>query len=355
MRMQDNSIPPVSVIVVVNDTHMDWIENGMNELFSQDHPNYEVIAVNDCGGENVSIALQKLYIDNPIMRYTSIQPDRKFLHTRKVALLVGIKCARFDNFIFIEPWTKPSSNRWLRHMAEGFRNNKQIVLGTSTLETGKKSVSRFIRSFALMSQIRSLRAAMAGRPYKTSRTNFGFTRKLFYENGGYNFLQSSYGENDLFLQKVAKNDNFSIVATPESQMIRNVDGSFGNWLNNEKFTSSTFRFYPFRVKIPVFIELFTSFLLWMIVLIAMVKSIVLASSENITLFLGDPKNIFWWSAILILVLFRQLVMSIVVVWVSKNLYGKNALWGFLCYEKVAAVFESLLAMKRRFGEARKIW
>lgn len=345
---RSNDIPPVSVIVILNENHLEWINGDMKELFAQNHPNYEVIAVNDCGGEDVSLALQRLYLDNPILRYTSIQSDKKFSHTKKVAMVVGIKCAKFDNLIFIEPWTKPSSSSWLSMMANGFNGGKDIVIGESSVLNEKKNGIGLIRSFNLMSKIRAVRASMAKKPYKASPTNFGFTKQIFYKSNGFNFLKSSYGENDLYLQKIAEKDNFSLVLGHECTMVYHMENSLSEWYDNKKFITSSFRFYPKRVKSSIFWELFSSFLIWIILLISVLKNIIFFDGI-------DYQFILFWCISLSLVLIRQIVMAILVFLVSEKLDEKKIILSFLGYDIIAAVFESVLSVSRRLGNVRRIW
>jgi len=325
---------PVSVIVVVNESHIEWINGDMKNLFNQDHFKYEVVVVNDCGGEEITILLRQLCVKYPIMRCTEIIPDRKFCHTVKIAKLMGIKCAKYEHLLFVEPWTRPSSTRWLTEMASGFAPAKDLVVGMSLPEKNGMWWNGLARSFSMVSLIRASRAAMTGRPYRASRSNFGFTKSIFFSTGGYNYLSTGYGDNDLYIKEISKPGNSSFVLTKECVMLSSLPDSFNQWFQDLRFSTATFRHYRLGVKIGIFIYLLSLLLFWL----SLALSIFFFRDDIVMLSL--PVACF---------IIRQALVYGIYCAISTKLGFKGMLGGFILYDFFMPLWEMLLSISRNFG------
>ncbi len=89
---------PVSVIICARN-EAENLEKHLPAFLAQDYPDYEIVVVNDCSTDHTEEVLMNLKVDHPHLRYTSIQPDRKFTHGKKLAVTVGIKAARHEHLL----------------------------------------------------------------------------------------------------------------------------------------------------------------------------------------------------------------------------------------------------------------
>ena len=124
--------PPVSVVVVVADDP-EYVTEHLPKLLTQKHPNYEVVVVDDGSEIDLTDELVMMQAQYPHLRFTTIKADPVFRHSKKLALTVGIKAARYDNIIFTDADSIPSSDKWLSIMARGF-NGGQLVVGYTGIQ-----------------------------------------------------------------------------------------------------------------------------------------------------------------------------------------------------------------------------
>ena len=91
---------------------------------------------------------------------------------------------------------------------------------------------------------RYLSFALAGIPYMGVGRNMGYLKSLFYRNKGFiSHYRITSGDDDLFINKVAKRNNTRIVLHPESVMVSEPPHLFRQWMIQKKRQISTLRFY----------------------------------------------------------------------------------------------------------------
>lgn len=320
----------VSVIVVVNNEY-DYLNDKLPDILSQDYPNFEVIAINDCGGEQMDMALAQVALANPNFRFTTIRQDKSFKHSRKIPLLVGIKAARYENLIFVHTDAVPVSDRWLRYMMRGFRGGS-LVIGYCGIERG--GIGKWwMRCSVFLTSVRYLRRAISDKAYRGTYNNMGYTKSLFFSNKGFTHLNMTCGEDDLFVQKVATRDNTSVIINPHCSMRQSFDGGFGRWFHREMYRTYAYRYYPEVVKFKTFMELFTRCSLWVLT----VTLVVLSALS-------------WLSyAAVGMYMLREYVMARAVRRIGVRLGEKRLVGWYLVYDFLSPVYEIAL------GAARRIW
>lgn len=119
---------PVSVIICARN-EAENLKNNLPYILEQEYPDFEVIVVNDCSQDNTEEVLVNLMKKYRNLRYTNIYEDKKFTHTKKLAILVGIKSAKNDILLFTDADCKPVSKDWIKRMQSHFDDKIQIVLG----------------------------------------------------------------------------------------------------------------------------------------------------------------------------------------------------------------------------------
>lgn len=244
----ENSNPPVSVVVVVNEDEF-FIEQLLPAILTQDYPNFELVIVDLEHNDDFSQSLQLIAENNERVKLTTVhQKGAKFKVSNKMAINIGIKAASFENIIITTVDSLPTSNKWLRIMAQGFLS-ADVVIGYCGVEQKEGFANKWIRCDKLFKGVQYLAAAIAGRVYRADIHNMGFTKTAYFGASGFNFLSFNLGEDDLFIQKLIRNKNRATIVLNPNAIIRQQQWSgLSWWASLRRFNSSSFKFYPLSVK-----------------------------------------------------------------------------------------------------------
>ena len=145
-----------------------------------------------------------------------------------------------------------------------------IVLGYTALEHSKGLVNYLMRASRLQTSLYWLAAAVNGHTYRGSRNNFGFTKTIYFNAKGFNFLNMNIGEEDLFIQKVARQKNVSVVLIPKGSMIQQPWGGLKWWISQLHHYGSAYRFYPRNIRNNIEWELGSQVLFFIAILTAII-------------------------------------------------------------------------------------
>lgn len=327
----------VTIVVIVGEDY-DYIENGLPMLLEQDYPLFEVVVVNDCGGFDVDLELNKLTRVYDNLRFTTIKRDELFNHSRKTPLNIGIKAAKYDRIIITHTNALPTNERWLESMARGF-NGADLVIGYTGLDVKKGIVNALLRSSRMASSVRYLRAAQATKPYKGIYNNIGFTKGIYMQVKGYSHLRMTLGEDDLFVQKIAGHCGTGVVVNPRATLRQSTCGGIGWWFAEQRYRTSSFRLYPMAVRLRTFFDLAS-------------RALFFISTVAAVLFFSDY---YLWGGVILLLIIRELVFMITSRRIAKRLCEIKIMWGYFIYDKIAPLSEAILCISRRLSPPRMIW
>lgn len=125
-----HTLPPVSVIVYACDNSR-RLARMLPEVLAQEYPGeFEVVVVNDGSSASVNDVVTLLQATHSNLRQTFVPVEARNLSRRKLAISLGIKCARHDNLVLTTAACVPASGRWLRLMGRHFvdgRDRKSVV------------------------------------------------------------------------------------------------------------------------------------------------------------------------------------------------------------------------------------
>ena len=233
--------PPVSVVVVIRENGYYFIENYLPLLLGQRYDEFEVVAVDCSYDEEIGELLHEKSLACSRLHVTAIKQQRSAGHGTKLALTVGIKACAYEHIVFTTTDCYPSSDKWLSLMAKGFING-DIVIGYCGIEPGKGLANRLMRCSRLAGSVRWLSAATRSRAYRGIAGNIGYTKSLYFESRGFNYLNMEIGDDDLFIQKIATSDNVSVVMNPAATMRQVPFGGLGWWRAVRRFYAYSFRY-----------------------------------------------------------------------------------------------------------------
>lgn len=212
---EHKSSPPLSVIICARNEGEN-LKKNLPFILEQKYPDFEVIVVNDCSTDSTDDVLGAYLGKYKNLRTTTIHPDNKFHHGKKLALTVGIKSAIYDNLVFTDADCLPTTENWLSSMGSGL-DKKDIVLGYGGYNHKKSFLNNFIRYDSVFIALNYIGFALAKKPYMGVGRNLAYKKDLFFKNKGF---ASNYGilsgDDDLFINEVATPTNTEIVIHPDS-------------------------------------------------------------------------------------------------------------------------------------------
>lgn len=213
---RDSELPPLSVIVVTKDSGK-MLEEYLPKILEQDYPCFEVIVINDkSAGEDEDI-LKLLAGKYPNLYHTFIPESARYVSRKKLGVAMGIRASKYEWVVVTEPYCYPSTPYWLRSMGLHMKPETDVVLGYSNYESGKGWFARRIAVSGLFRAMRYLGMALAGHPYMGVGCNLAYRKKVYETHKGFaDHLQLRRGEDDLFVNSVARADNTQVVVSADS-------------------------------------------------------------------------------------------------------------------------------------------
>jgi cellulose synthase/poly-beta-1,6-N-acetylglucosamine synthase-like glycosyltransferase len=196
--------PAISIIVPMRGESERFLVDELPALLHQEYDHYEVVVVYIGSDNDYYDELQRILDNHSYMRLTRMGgSNERFYISTKQALNVGIKSAQYDSLLFTIPGATPVSNEWVATMAKGFERGS-VVIAPAVPNFEGNNLSTYIMRMIELNQMRNaMVCAIEGKPYYAPRSNYGFDRKLYDSERGYNYIGLDIGENDLFLQEIA--------------------------------------------------------------------------------------------------------------------------------------------------------
>lgn len=199
--------PPVSIIVCAHDEEQN-LRELIPMLLAQDHPDFEVIIVDDRSNDGTwDLLLEQTKLHQKLkMVKVTFKPGH--IPGKKFALTLGIKAAAHDIVLLTDADCRPESNSWASSIAGSFRENIDIVIGVSPYLKQAGILNMLIRFEALLTGISYSAFTLLGAPYMGVGRNLAYRKRIFFESKGFNtHLSTVGGDDDLFVNQHANKTN----------------------------------------------------------------------------------------------------------------------------------------------------
>ena len=330
------STPPVSVIICARN-EAENLRNYLPAVLEQDYEKYEVIVVNDCSDDDTDDVLGNFKARYTHLKITEIRQDRKFIHGKKLAVIIGIKAASYEHLLFTDADCRPESNQWVRRMASNFTGNTSIVLGYGGYFNGRGILNNYIRYDTLFIALQYFSFALCRNPYMGVGRNLAYTKSLFYSGKGFsNHLHLASGDDDLFVNEHATRENTAIEFSKESHTRSAPKQTVDKWLFQKKRHLSTGALYRTGHKWMLTLEPVSRFLFY---------------SAMIGLFFIP--GIWLW--IISVFLTRMIIQLVVIKKTMIRLNEKNLLINSLFFDMISLFINFALYIVNRFRPSKHKW
>jgi poly-beta-1,6-N-acetyl-D-glucosamine synthase len=274
---------PVSVIICAKNEYSN-LKRNLTLFLEQDYTDFEVVLVNDCSDDDSDFLLRKFSEQYPHLNVVTIKQNVNFFSGKKFALAVGIKSAKYDHVLLTDADCTPKSRRWIYEMQKNFSDKKQIVLGYSGYEKRKGFLNKLIRYETIYTAIQYLSWSLSGSTYMGVGRNLAYHKELFFKNKGFtSHYHISSGDDDLFINQVARHNNACIEIIPESQTFSVPKLKFSEWARQKKRHYSTGKLYRKKHKIMLGFFPISNFLFYAALVFLLVRLVPDLSFYNIIL------------------------------------------------------------------------
>lgn len=235
--------PPVSIIICARNEDDNLVE-FLPRVFEQVYPEYEVVVVNDCSFDNSEDILKEFARRHANLKIVTIKEDETYSHGKKIALMMGIKGAKYEHLLLTDADCRPSGTDWLRGMAQQFTAETEIVLGYGAYEKQKGFLNKIIRFDTFMIALQFLSFSLARRTYMGTGRNLAYKKSLFFRMKGFaSHYHIESGDDDLFVNEAATRRNTQVEISQGSHTISRVKRTFRDWFRQKRRHVTTFRHY----------------------------------------------------------------------------------------------------------------
>ncbi|MEK6782748.1 MAG: glycosyltransferase [Bacteroidota bacterium] len=256
---------PVSIIVCAHD-EVHNLRELVPILLAQDHPQFEVIIVEDRCNDDTYDFLRAASIQDIRLKAVRVVHTPLHISGKKFALTLGIKAAKYDWVLLTDADCRPVSKHWIARMSAEMDDRAQIVLGFSPYIKSKGVLNAFIRFESFLSGIQFIGFAMLGHPYMGVGRNLAYRRTLFLDNKGFNnHLSVMGGDDDLFVNQYAVGSTTKICIGADALMKSSPKTTWKEYYVQKLRHLSAGKHYKFSDKMILGIFSLTWILNWLIV------------------------------------------------------------------------------------------
>jgi Glycosyltransferases, probably involved in cell wall biogenesis len=256
-RQPRHSLPdqePVTILICARNEEQN-LKAHLPSIMEQNYPNFEVVVVDDCSEDGTADILKAFTQQYKNLKITTIKPDEKFSHGKKLALTIGIKAAKNELLLLTDADCLPTDKYWLSHMQENFITSCEVVLGYGGYKQEKGLLDKIIRCDTFFIALNYLSFALAGIPYMGVGRNLAYRKSTFFNNKGFasHYMLRS-GDDDLFINEVANKKNTLVEYRPGTLIESEQEKSFGAWIWQKIRHSTTAEHYRTGSKYLLWIE-----------------------------------------------------------------------------------------------------
>ncbi len=266
---------PVSIVVCARNEEEN-LRTNLPGVLEQEYPDYEVIVVNDASTDHTEEVLRELSEKYPHLRTSRIKDNIHIRQGKKLALTVGLKAARYEWVLLTDADCRPAGKKWLYTMQRNFSRECDIVLGYGAYRGTGGLLNLVIRYEAFFTALQYFGSALTGIPYMGVGRNLAYRREVFFRNKGFaSHYELASGDDDLFINEVARGSATRIEIRPESHTLSVPLKSWKAWYYQKKRHLTTGPRYRFSTKFLLGLEILSRLLFYLSFIVLLVREIMM--------------------------------------------------------------------------------
>ena len=269
-QRDESKTPGVSVVLAAHNESYN-LSQYLQALLTQDWPEYEVIVVDDGSEDDTRAIVESYMVRDPRVHMTFVPYGARVLSTKKLAITLAAKAAKYDYLLLTDADCVPESNQWIREMMKGFEK-ADVILGFGAYFWEKGHINRLVRYDTLFNGLHYLGAALCGHPYMGVGRNLAYRKSLFFESGGFTHqMTNRAGDDDLFVNHVATKENTAVVLSPESYTWSPAKKTLKEWWQQKRRHISVSPSYRQSTQVRLTLEPLTRGLFYALVLVVLIR------------------------------------------------------------------------------------
>lgn len=264
-------LPGVSVIVCARNEDTN-LKQHLPLLLRQDYPAFEVIVVDDNSDDGTVEYLYYLAEKEPLLKRVKVGNVNKPMAGKKFPLTLGIKAAQYPVVLLTDADCAPASDQWIRTMMQGYQAPTEVVLGYAPFHKLAGWLNKTIRFETFFAGMNFLSYAKAGMPYMGVGRNLSYKTEMFFRYGGFaDHRELPSGDDDLFINKIARRKNTRVVTDSNSFMYSAPKETWTDWKYQKQRHLSTARYYRPLHKFFLSLQPVTQILVYLLLPLAVWK------------------------------------------------------------------------------------
>jgi glycosyltransferase involved in cell wall biosynthesis len=260
----DDKLPAVTIIIAAAN-ELNNLKELLPILDKQNYPEYEILIADDRSNDETYDYL--LFNQDKIKHLTFLRikdlPDH--FTAKKYAVTMAIKKSKYDTLLFTDADCRPTSENWIRSMVSQFTAEKDVVLGFSKYIPEPGRLNAFIRYETFQTALLYFSFALAKMPFMGVGRNLMYKKDVFWKNNGFASHHSLLsGDDDLFVNQVAKKDNVGVSLSPDSYTTSIPKHTWSEWYTQKIRHLSVGKRYKTKDRINLGLLWFSGILVWLL-------------------------------------------------------------------------------------------
>ena len=253
-------IKPVSIVICAKNEEYK-LRRNLPLILAQEHPNFEVVVINDASDDETQIFLEDLKKEHSNLTVVNLNSVITFFTGKKFPLSIGILCAKNEWLLHTDADCVPESNQWLMQMQRNFSNSNQIVLGYSSYQKKFGLLNKLIRFDTFYTAFQYLSFAISGMPYMGVGRNLAYRKSLFIKSKGFtsHYLVKS-GDDDLFVNQNATKRTTRIEIDKSAIVTSEPKETLETWVIQKRRHLNAGGYYKFTHKFLLSLSLFSQWI-----------------------------------------------------------------------------------------------
>jgi glycosyltransferase involved in cell wall biosynthesis len=315
---------PVSVIICVKDESENLSKN-LSFILNQKYHEFEVLVMDDHSSDNTAQFIKRLQKNHKNLKYVKASARIKDKVGKRWALAEAVEFSKHKHLLLTDADCRPSSLMWIEEMASRFSGKAAVVLGIGQYNLSGKWFDVLVQYETMFTALSYLGMAAGGKPYMGVGRNLAYQKRIFDKKIMEDERLVS-GDDDMFIQHVARADNTVICTDQKAQTFSDPPNSFKQWIRQKTRHYSTASSYNRLIQMR---------------LLLLKSSFYLPNFLSIYLLFAG----FHIGLTLFLFLFRWLFWLMALKHIKQRLGFMRPIYLLPCYEIFFALFDLWIVIK----------